>query len=360
MKVQKDNKVRMPWYAALIKYREIGLIGIILLLIAVVSIDNPLFLTGEKMLFIVEDTSVMAILAGGMLCVMLVGSIDISISGIMALSAMVSGIVMRNMLQVTEVTQIVDGVETIVTVKESLPLIWVILIGMGVGAACGLINGAIIAYGNVLPIVTTLGMQYILYGITHIVSDAKAVYKKDMSNIFVDFTRAEFLGINSKTWIMIAVLLILYVFLTYFRTGRHMYAVGSNLEAAQMRGINTKRSMLLAHIIMGAVAGLAGLLFASHDTKVTQDLKTGYEMYVIAACVIGGVSVTGGSGKVQGVLLGALTIGVINNGLPMLKLTGSAEFWKKLIQGALILIAVVSNVLMQRAMIKQNLRRRNI
>lgn len=360
MKVQKDTKTRLQWYALFIKYRELGLIGIIVLLIAVVAIVNPLFLTTEKMLFIVEDTSVLAILAAGMLCVMLVGSIDISITGIMALSAMVSGIVMRSHLVATEVTQIIDGVETLVTVKTSIPLYQVILIGVGVGSLCGLINGAVIAYGNVLPIVTTLGMQYILYGITHIVSDAQAVYKKDMSDVFVSFTRAEVLGINSKTWIMAVVLIIMFVFLTYFRAGRHMYAVGSNLEAAEMRGIHTKRSILLAHIIMGAVAGLAGLLFASHDTKVTQDLKTGYEMYVIAACVIGGVSVTGGSGKVPGVLLGALTIGVINNGLPMLKLTGSAEFWKKLIQGALILIAVVSNVLMQRAMIKQNLRRRNV
>jgi len=111
---------------------------------------------------------------------------------------------------------------------------------------------------------------------------------------------------------------------------------------------------------MGALAGLAGLMYGSHDTKVTQDLANGYEMYVIAACVIGGVSVSGGSGRIWGVLLGALTIGVINNGLTMLKLTGSAEFWKKTIQGTLILVAVVSNVLLQRSMNKQNLQRRNI
>lgn len=294
------------------------------------------------------------------MCVLLVGSIDISIAGIMALSAMVTGIVMRNALTSTEVMQIVDGVETAVTVKESIPLVWLLLIGMCVGGACGLVNGAIIAYGNVLPIVTTLGMQYVIYGLTHIVSNAQAVYKKDMSDAFVDFTRTNFLGINSKTWAMLAILLVMYIFVTYFRAGRHLYAVGSNAEAAQMRGINTRRSILLAHIIMGVVAGIAGLMFASHDTKVTQDLKNGYELYVIAACVIGGVSVSGGSGRIQGVLLGALTIGVINNALPMLKLTGDAEFWKKLIQGALILIAVVSNVLMQRAMVRQNLRRRNI
>ena len=358
--MQNTRKTGTSLHTLFLKYHELGLIGIIVLLIACVGIVNPLFLSGEKMLFIVEDTAVLAILACGMLCVMLVGSIDISVAGIMALSAMVSGMIMRNALTTIEVTQIIDGAETVVKLKESLPLIWILLIGVGVGAVCGLLNRLIIAYGNVLSIVTTLGMQYILYGITHIVSDAQAVYKKDMSDAFVNFTRVNFLGINSKIWIMLGILIVLYVFLTYFRTGRHLYAVGSNPEAAQMRGIHTKRSILLAHVIMGAVAGLAGLMFASHDTKITQDLKITYEMYVIAACVIGGVSVKGGSGSVFGVLLGALIIGIINNALPMLKLTGSAEFWKKLIQGALILIAVVSNALTQRAMTKKNLRGRNI
>ncbi len=358
--MRKTNRARMPLHVMLIKYREIGLIAIIALLVAIVTLRNPLFLSGSKMLFIVEDTAVLAVLATGMMCVMLVGSIDISIGGIMALSAMVSGIVMRNALATVDVKMLVDGVETVVAVKQSLPLHWIILIGIGVGSLCGLVNGAIIAYGKVLSIVATLGMQYILYGITHIVSAAQAVYKKDMSEAFVNLTRSDFLGINSKTWIMLAVAVVMYLFVTFFRAGRHLYAVGSNAEAAEMRGINTRRSVLLAHIIMGAVAGFAGLLFASHDTKITQDLKTGYEMYVIAACVIGGVSVTGGAGKIQGVLLGALTIGVINNGLPMMRLTGNAEFWKKLIQGGLILIAVVSNVLMQRVLTRQNLRRRNI
>lgn len=127
-----------------------------------------------------------------------------------------------------------------------------------------------------------------------------------------------------------------------------------------MSGIRTQRSRLLAHIIMGALAGLAGLLYASRDTKITQDMAMGYEMYVIAACVIGGVSVSGGRGKALGVVLGALTIGVINNALTMLRLTGSSEFWKKAIQGALILMAVVTNVLIQRAKERRVLKDRRI
>lgn len=355
------SKRKTSFLEVFIKNRELGLIAILILLIAIVTLRTPAFLTGEKMLFILEDTATMAILAFGMMCVMLVGSIDISISGIMAFSAMAAGIIMKNNLTTTEVTQIVDGVEKIVKVRESIPLIYLLLIAMAVGAGCGLVNGLIIAYGNVLPIVTTLGMQYIIYGLAHIISDGQAVYKKDMSAAFTEFTRDfSILGVNSKTWIMLLVFVLMFIFITYFRSGRHLYAVGSNPEAAEMRGINVRRSKLLAHIIMGALAGLAGVMFASHDNKITQDLKTGYEMYVIAACVIGGVSVTGGSGKITGVLLGALTIGVINNGLPMLRLTGNAEFWKKLIQGALILAAVISNAAIQRTIQKRNLKGRNL
>ena len=137
--MQGAKNEKTPWYTLLIKYRELGLIGIIVLLVAVVSLRNPLFFTGSKMLFIVEDTATMAILAFGMLCVMLVGSIDISIAGIMALSAMISGMVMRSSLVATEITQLVDGVEKTVTVKTGLALIWIVLIGMGVGAACALV-----------------------------------------------------------------------------------------------------------------------------------------------------------------------------------------------------------------------------
>ena len=356
----QSSKARAPLYALFLKYREVGLMAILLILVALVGFRNPAFAQPKNLLFILEDTATLMILAFGMMCVMLVGSIDISIAGIMALSAMTTGILMRTFLSAADVTQLVNGVETVVSVRSSAPLILLVLTGVAVGAACGLVNGSIIAYGRVLPIVTTLGMQYILFGLSHVISGGKAVYKKDMSDAFIGFTRTDFLGVNAKSWIMIVVFILMYLFVTYIRTGRNLYAVGSNREAAEMRGTPVERTIVLAHILMGAMAGLAGLLFASHDVKVTQDMTSGYEMYVIAACVIGGVSVTGGWGKITGVLLGAMTIGVINNGLTMMKLTGNSEFWKKAIQGALILIAVVSNVLIQRVMDRQSLRRRNI
>ena len=354
-----DNE-RPPLYTYLIKYREIGLLLVLALLIAAVGLRNPLFVRPANLLFIIEDTATLAILASGMLCVLLVGSIDISISAIMALSAMVTGVVMRQYLASVNAPAIVDGVDKMTTMRTSVPIGVLFLISVGVGAGIGAINGTLIAYGKVLPIVATLGMQYIVYGVCHIVSHNTAVYRKDMSDVFVQFTRSAPLGINNKTWIMLAVYLLLFLFVTYMRRGRHLYATGSNREAARMRGVPVDRTILMAHVIMGGLAGLAGLLYASHDTKITQDMAMGYELYVIAACVIGGVAVTGGTGKTAGVLLGALTIGVINNGLTMLRLTGSSEFWKKAIQGSLILIAVVSNVALQRVTLRQNLRRRHI
>lgn len=334
-----------------IRRRETGLVLVILALIGLVSLRNPAFSSLNNLQFILGDTSIMIVLALGMMCVLLVGSIDISIAGIMALGAMTAGIVMKNNLVQPEA---VDAART------SAPLLVLILVSVGVGALCGAINGSLIAYGGVLPIVATLGMQYIIYGVSHLISGGQAVYRKDMSEAFIQFTRGSFLGLNSKVWIMLAAFGALFLFITYMRSGRHLYAVGSNREAAQMSGINPKTATLTAHIIMGALAGLAGMMYASHDNKVTQDMAMGYEMYVIAACVIGGVSVTGGSGKITGVVLGALTIGVINNGLTMLRLTGNSEFWKKAIQGAVILIAVIANVLISRSHARRVLRERRL
>jgi rhamnose transport system permease protein len=347
-------------FSALLKHREVGLAAILVVLFLLVGLRNLAFTTGPNALFIMEDTAIMIILALGMLCVLLVGSIDISISAIMALSTMTAGIVMKQYLTITETQAMVNGAMTSMTLRESTPLVLIILIGMGVGALSGAMNGALIAYGRVLPIVATLGMQYILYGLSHVISDGQAVYRKDMPDAFINLSRENLLGLNSKIWIMLAVFLLVFLFLTYSRRGRYLYAVGSSPEAAAMSGIRIQRSRLLAHVIMGALAGLAGLLYASRDTKITQDMAMSYEMYVIAACVIGGVSVSGGRGKALGVVLGALTIGVINNALTMLRLTGNSEFWKKAIQGALILMAVVTNVLIQRAKERRVLKDRRI
>lgn len=354
------RKINLLGLGRLLRNREVGLTLVLLALIGLIGLRNPAFTTPGNLQFILGDTSILIVLALGMMCVLLVGSIDISVPAVMALSAMTAGIVMKNNLVQTDTQVLVDGALTAATLKTSTPLPLLLLLAAGVGAACGLLNGLLIAYGRVLPIVATLGSQYILYGLSHLISGGQAIYRKDMSEAFIQFTRGNVLGFNSKVLIMLAAFLVLMAFINYTRYGRRLYAVGSNAEAARMSGINTRAVTLSAHTIMGLLAGLAGMLYASHDNKVTQDMAMGYEMYVIAACVIGGVSVTGGVGKITGVALGALTIGVINNGLTMLRLTGNSEFWKKAIQGAVILIAIITNVYIKRAHERRVLRERRL
>lgn len=355
-----SHKPPNPPYLLLIRYREIGLVLVIALIVLGVGMRNPTFMGVPKLLFMIEDSAIIAVLAAGMLCVMLVGSIDISVSGIMAVSASVVCILMRNYQTSTQTTSIVNGSEIVNTLRVSYPLLPLLVLGMGVGCACGLVNGLIIAYGGVVPIIATLGMQYVYYGVAHIIYQGTAVYKKDMSSAFYAFTRSAFLGLNMKTVIMLTVYALMFLYLTYQRSGRHLYAVGSSRQACEMRGIPVRRTELTAHMLMGTLAGLAGLMYASYNGKGTQDLASGYELYVIASCVIGGVSVVGGAGRIWCVLLGSITMGVINNALTMMKLTGNAEFWKKAIQGGLILVAILSNVWMQRSLWRRELSRRII
>ena len=202
--MRKDKSLQNSLISLFSKHREIGLLFILAALVLLVGLRNPLFLTGDKFLFILKDTAPLFILAAGMMCVLLVGSIDISITGIMALSAMVATMLMRQALVVTDTTVVVDGVETALRTKTGMPLFLIILVAMGVGGLCGAANGAIIAYGKVLPVVATLGMQYILYGLTHVVSNGQAVYKKDMTDAFIDFTRVDILGMNAQIWILLA------------------------------------------------------------------------------------------------------------------------------------------------------------
>jgi len=148
------------------------------------------------------------------------------------------------------------------------------------------------------------------------------------------------------------------VFLKYTRTGRNLYAVGSNADAAQMRGVHINRIKVLAHVICGATAGLAGIMWLSFYNAVEKSTATGNEMFTIAACVLGGVSVTGGYGKITGVVIGAVMIALIDNAIPMLGIGNSmiTEF----VKGILLLFAILLNVILQRMANKQDLARRNI
>lgn len=165
------------------------------------------------------------------------------------------------------------------------------------------------------------------------------------------------MGINNLLIIAVVVYIIAYFFAGYTKTGRKIYAVGNSEESARVSGIKTDRVLVLAYTIMGAIAGLGGILYVCKYGVAQGETCTGYEMNVIAACVLGGVSITGGTGKVPGVLLGAILLGMLNNAMPLIQVS---SFWQEAIRGGIILFSIIANALIQRNVEIKALRRRNI
>jgi rhamnose transport system permease protein len=189
------------------------------------------------------------------------------------------------------------------------------------------------------------------------VSGGKWVSAHQMPDSFKAIATSSVLGLNTLIAIAIVIYLVFYYFITCTRTGRQIYAVGSNPESAKISGINNDKILWLVYTIMGGLSGLAGVLWVSKFASAQGDTASGYELSVIAACVLGGVSIAGGSGKISGIILGSILLGILNNALPLINVS---PFWQMGIQGSIILIAVVINALVKRGVDQSNLMRRRI
>jgi rhamnose transport system permease protein len=215
----------------------------------------------------------------------------------------------------------------------------------------------VIARFNVLPIIATLGFMNVLRGITYVISKGAWVSAYQMSEGFKLIATGSLLGVNNLILIAVAIFLVFGYFINHVRTGRQMFAVGSNPEAADISGIPRRRIVWLVYTLMGALAGLAGVMWVAKFASAQSDTALGYELNVIAAAVLGGVSVSGGSGKVSGLILGTILFGILNNALPLIKVS---PFWQQAIQGVVILAAIIINVLVKRNSQRMTLRRRAI
>lgn len=316
--------------------REVSLVIVLIILCAFIQMRNSSFLTAKVMIDMFKNYSVTMILALGMMGVLLIGGIDISIGSTLALSGMSMALLMR------------DGIigSTFLAIAVS------ILIGLAGGTLIGLV----IAGGKVLPIIATLGFMNIYRGVTYLVANSQWVAAYQITENFKNFAQSSSLSfglINNLIVIMIICYLLFFFLMKWTRTGRKIYAVGSNAEAAQISGINIKKIKIFVYAVMGALCGLAGSLWVSLYASAQGDMAKGIEMDVIAACVIGGVSLNGGRGSVAGVFLGSVTIAIIGKALPLI---GISQFWQNGIKGVIILAAVVLNVLTQRVIDKNNLK----
>ena len=221
-----------------------------------------------------------------------------------------------------------------------MPIIVTMLLAISFGTILGMFNGVLVWKLDIPPIVVTLGTMTIFRGIIFLLTEGKWVNSHEMSDKFKAFPRAEILGMPVLSWIAIIAVVLFMIIMSRTKLGRAFYAAGGNPHAATYAGINVGRTQFWAFTISGALAGLTGYLWVSRFAVAYVDVAAGFELTVVAACVIGGVSIMGGIGTVHGALLGALFLGIIANALPVVNIS---PFWQMAISGSAIIIAVVLN-----------------
>lgn len=320
--------------------REGSLLAVLALLCILIQIRNPSFLTGKTIGDMLKNYSTTIMMSLGMMSVLLIGGIDISVAAILAFSGMSASLLMR------------DGVYSSTLIM--------FIVSTVIGTLCGMINGLIISKGKVQPIIATLGMTNIYRGTTYIVSKSAWVSAYQFQSSFKQFAQTKTLTfglMNNLVFITLVCYVAFFFIMKWTRFGRRIYAVGSNPEAASVSGINIDLIKFIVYTMVGAFSGLTGAMYTSLYASAMSDMAIGMEMDAIAACVIGGVSLNGGQGTVLGVLFGALTMAVISKALPLI---GISQFWQQAIKGAIILVAIIINVLAQRAMRKNALKAREI
>ncbi|WP_347114726.1 ABC transporter permease [Leclercia sp. S52] len=304
----------------LLKHREALLAAVIVLMVVAIGARVPSFIAPGNLVEMFNDTSILIVLALGQMMVLLTKGIDLSMAANLALTGMIVALINFNYPEVP---------------------VWALLILATVlGLVMGIINGLLVWKMGIPAIVVTLGTMSIYRGIIFLLSGGGWVNSNQMGADFLGLPRASVLGLPVLSWCAIAALLLVGYFLRYSRTGRALYTAGGNATAAYYTGINAGKMQFVSFCLSGALAGFCGYLWISRFAVAYVDVANGFELQVVAACVIGGISTMGGTGRVLGCLCGALFLGVINNALPVI---GVSPFWQMAISGTVIVIAVLLN-----------------
>jgi rhamnose transport system permease protein len=299
------------------RVRELGIVVALGLLVAVTAILEPRFIETDSLRNLALNASIFAILAAGQTLVLVTRNVDLSVGSVLGLSAYLAGDLLANH----------HGM--------SLPLVFVA--GIALGAGCGLLNGLLVTWGQVPALVVTLGTLYTFRGLAFLWTNGKQVNAETLPDSFLNLGTDSILGIPILVIIALIVLLIVGQWLRDFRAGRELYAIGSNPEGARLAGVRSERRVLTAFVLAGALAGLGGVLFTARFGTVDATAGVGYELTVIAAAVVGGVAIFGGTGSVYGAALGALLLGTITSSLIVLRVEA---FWQQAAIGALLLLTI--------------------
>ena len=283
----------------------------------------PSFLKADNLLNIANQIAVIAIVAIGMTMVIVAGGIDLSVGSLIALSAVLVSVFIRDHA---------GGAEA-----GTLGMVGCCVAAVGVCGGFGAFSGLMVTRFEVPPFIVTLGMMLVGSGLAYLVADGQSI--SAMPEAFVWLGRgADFFGLPNAVVLMFGLYGVAHVVMTHTRLGRYLYAVGGNREAAMLSGIPLKRVVLVTYVVSALLAGLGGVIMASQLKSGSPTYGTMYELYVIAAVVVGGSSLSGGKGRMFGTLIGALTIAVIQNGM---NLTNVESYTQKVVLGAVILGAVM-------------------
>ena len=293
------------------KYKS--LIGLILLCL-IITFVTPSFLTVANITNVFTQVSVNAIIAVGMTFVILTGGIDLSVGSTLAISGAISASV----------------------IKSTGNIFLAIIAASIVGILVGFVNGFLIAKGKLQAFIATLATMTIFRGLTLVFTNGTPISKLPESFLNIGNAKLGFIPIPVLITVVVAVISI-YV-LSQTRFGRYLYALGGNEESAKLSGINTDKIKMLTYVVSGFVSAIAGVIITSRIGSASPNAGTGFELDAIAAVVIGGTSLSGGEGKISGTIIGALIIGILNNGLNLMNVS---PFYQSIVKGLVILIAVL-------------------
>lgn len=310
----------MNWLRTVFSGREMSIVGVLVAVVVVTTAVNPGFLSPQGVHDLFLNASIIALLVIGQTLLVITRNIDLSVGSVMGLTAFLSGQLFIS--------------------SPGTPVILVLLAGMALGALCGAFNGALVAIAKVPALVVTLGTLYVYRGVNYgwaSATDTHQVNADQMSPEFLAFGSGSVFGIPNLSLIALAMLVLVGYALHNWRSGRELYAIGSNPQAARLAGIPAGRRVFTAFVISGALVGLAGVLHASYFGTINASVGTGKELAVVAAVVVGGVAIFGGSGSVLGAVLGALLLTTITSALPIL---GVPAFWQRAVDGAALLLAI--------------------
>jgi rhamnose transport system permease protein len=301
----------------LLRFRELGIVLALVIVVGATTIDNHLFLSATSVQQLLSGAAIIALLAIGETIVIVTRNVDLSIGSVLGISAYATGV--------------------LYTHHPHVPLVLVFLVALGLGSLCGIVNGLIVTVARVPSLVVTLGTLYIIRGIDGAWAGGNQVNASMLPETFNKIGYGTVLGVPYLGIIAIVAVGIATYAMRTFRTARDFYAIGSDPVAARLAGIPVGPRVFLAFVLSGGIAGIAGAIWLSYFGSVDAIAGVGYEFQVIAAVVVGGVAIFGGSGTVLGAALGALLLNTINSALVVVNVS---SFWSQALAGGLLIVAI--------------------